>query len=193
MDEYFELPEVEAKLFNVYVNWLHFHKLKTRQSEFVAFEDSGREEDAEYVELAELYLLSDKLEDETFADCIADAFLAKIRERTTMPDSNSMLNLPGHFCINLIFDSFTPNLLTNLLTYVYVFEDSQANFDSIAPLVSPRFSTALVSNLIGFRGKIDTAAVDSADSCWFHWHDPSDNPCPVKQLSDVGKPNETRP
>jgi hypothetical protein len=121
-------------------------------------------EDPEYVILARLYLLSKEVEDDTFGDTVINAFLAKIRERTMLPDL-ALLNLPGPWCINLTYrKTKTGDLLRKVLVHAYAREDSMAILKNISSHADLSFHSDLSVELLEMRAEL-TTTMDEMSNC----------------------------
>lgn len=110
-----ELKDDNPDTFEIYQHWLYSGTVPTRD------DDLDQMDDAEYLQLAEAYILGDKLRDGNFQDVIIDAMLHKSRSKVSDGTPTGTRLFPGEKVIRRIYDN-TPKSseARHLLVYFYV-------------------------------------------------------------------------
>lgn len=166
-----ELKDDKPDTFEIYQHWLYSGTVSTR-------DDSGEPDDPEYLQLAEAYVLGDKLGDGDFKDVIIDAILHKSRLKVSGGAFFRRFSFPGAQIIQYIYDN-TPKSseARNLLVYFWAENGNGQWFnDETQELLPKEFLMDLAVELFErqARGTLATSMAES-NTCKYHQHGPG--PC----------------
>lgn len=138
-----DLPNEQPDYFSIYLNWLYRDRIMT-QERGNFFDD----EDAEYIELAELYSLGTNLEDIKFKNAVIDSILTKWKATPS--------NLPGAAFIRTVF---TPGSVTSdkglakLVVKMYAETATPSRMEEIRGQLPENFLQDLIMELLGMYGE----------------------------------------
>lgn len=167
-----ELKDDNPDTFEIYQHWLYFGTVPTRDDE------SSKTDEAEYLQLAEAYVLGDKLGDGNFKDVIIDAMLHKSLPKVSDGTPDLTRVFPGEHVIRHIYDN-TPNSseARRLLVYFYAnYGSSRWLNDAVQEEFPNEFLIDLAVALFERQDK-RTPAASTAESnaCKYHQH--GSGPC----------------
>lgn len=147
-------------------------------------------EDPEYIELAHLYLLGQKLEDGPFTDAVINAFLRKIRKYARLPIAET--KLPGVKCIDFVHNNLVvEDNLRELIVECHATRDIGAGLileklKQDPSAVNAHFQAELAERMIDLRGEKGCGLL-VANDCIFHSH-PEDTLCSAGGARKRGSP-----
>lgn len=162
------LKDDDPDTFEVYLHWLYFGTVPTRDDE---------SSDTEYLQLAKAYVLGDKLGDGNFKDVITDAMIHKSRFLTVSAGKSVGTRFfPGGIVIRHIYDN-TPKSseARHLLVYLYA-ENGNGQWLNDPALFPKEFLMDLAVALFGRQGK-PTPATPTAESNTCKYHQHGSGPC----------------
>lgn len=167
-----ELKDDDPNTFEVYQHWLYFGTVPTRGDE------SSKSHEAEYLQLAQAYVLGDKLRDGNFKDVIIDAMLHKSLPELSDGTSCVIFYFPGEYVIRHIYDN-TPKSseARRLLVYFYA---NHGNVRWLNDAVQDEFPKDFLMDLaVALFEKRDkrTPATLTAESNTCKYHQHGSGPC----------------
>lgn len=171
-DRSIELKDDNPDTFEIYQHWLYFGTVPTRDDE------SGKTADAEYLQLAEAYVLGDKLRDGNFKDAIIDAMLHKSRSKFSDGTSVVTSFFPGEHVVRHIYDN-TPKSseARHLLVYFYVEHGNERWLNDAAQEEFPKEFLMDLAIALFERQNKPTPATPTAESNTCKYHQHGSGPC----------------
>lgn len=130
------LPDDEPAVFSIYQSWLYTSKLLTRS------EENEYAIDPEYRLLVKAYILGEKLIDQDFKDCIADALVEKFDAFNDINASATALDQFDLSLTGLVFKSepaVSPLRKLWLEIYLHFGKDEWLNTDLTNGSLDPQF------------------------------------------------------
>lgn len=167
------LKDDDPDTFEVYLHWLYFATVPTRDDD-----ETDQTSDAEYLQLANAYVLGDKLRDGNFKDVIIDAMLHKSRSKFSDGTPSGTHFFPGEHAVRRIYDN-TPKSseARHLLVYFYAENgDGQWLNDGAQEVLPKDFLIDLAVALLERQNKRTPAtATAESNTCKYHQH--GSGPC----------------
>ena len=157
-------PHWTAKNFNFYLNWLYGRKIATSEPPASGPKPAvRRNEDPEYITLAELYRFAIEIKVPKFQDAILDAFITKVESHK----DSGCLHLPGYKTIRKMYDDFAlQNTGQELMVDMYAQQGSKNLISNTLDWPAP-FLTDLTKRLFDFRA---AEAPAKLSKCKLHVH-----------------------
>lgn len=169
----FALPEHDVEAFQVYMNWLYSKRLPVKSEDPL---------DDEYLLIAKMIVLGDRLQDLDFQDAAVDAILDKSRSSTM--NGQAIAPTVNYVYENTLEDSKARKLLVDF----YVCrgnEDWLRDSDGLRDLPA-EFISDLAIALLQRRGKPDSGdPAYMTDTCVYHNHDCTSRACYKKKFPEI--------
>jgi hypothetical protein len=157
-------------VFNVYLHWLYYHTFPVRIDEL------GLAGNAEYMQLANAFILGDMLQDGSFQDAVIDAMIDKMTSKAT--DGKSWF--PFGPVIRLIYENTPGSSKARLLLvdiYRYHGDGGWLKDWATQEDLPKEFLFDLTVAFLDTKRKPQFAFDPNQDSCKYHQHQPDVSAC----------------
>jgi len=170
------LEEEEPEIFAIYVHWLYRGSLPERPDGM-----ERDESDKEWCQLAEAYVLGDRLQDGDLADTVIDAII----EKPKTPDSERRASLPPKKVVQYIYENTTTSSQTRrMLVDIYAYNGPGKWFFLPAKEeeLPSDFLYSLNATILGLDGTEDRPKTTGnptykPSTCEYHQHGPDPKLC----------------
>jgi len=170
----YRVPFGNLQDLNIYIDWLYSGTVATKKQDPRRLQLTGQAAwpchyNEEYLHLAQLYVLSVKLEDHSFANAIKDAFLGALRESSEVEGNAA---LPSVKTITWIWANVdeADDLLKQLVmkTYATLANKDNTLEDAKWAECPAQFTSGVMQEL--FELRLDPDDIVVGDNCDFHIH-----------------------